>query len=65
MLYSLYLSCIDLGDSVSAWITAPIIQDLNITFDEQQNSVGLATLVEIAAALKAVFICFLPFLFVK
>ena len=35
--YAFYLSFIDMGESVSGWITAPIASSLNITLYDYDN----------------------------
>ncbi len=62
--YAMYIAAQDIGDSVSGWITAPIVTRLGITYSSFGDGYnrGLALLVLICAAARVGSLVFLPLL---
>eukprot|EP00938_MAST-03A_sp_MAST-3A-sp1_P004592 g4592.t1 len=59
--YGVFLSCLELGNSVGGWITAPIVNSLNITYDDFSN---LSDLIWIESASKIAILILVPLLLV-
>ena len=57
--YAVYLSFLDLGDSIANWCTAPIVDGLGIAFPDFDN---LAELLYIAAAAQVAVLALMPVL---
>ena len=60
MMYGFFLSCIDFADTISGWISAPIISAFGISFYPTLQMDGFTQLVLLAIGAKMVFIFFLP-----
>ena len=59
--YGVFLSCLELGNSVGGWITAPIVSSLKITYDDFSN---LSDLIWIESASKIAILILVPLLLV-
>ena len=60
--YGVFLSCLELGNSVGGWITAPIVSALNITYTDFSR---LSDLIWIESATKIVILILVPFLLIQ
>lgn len=60
--YGMFLSCIDLGNSVSGWISAPVVDALDITLSDYS---GMTALVLIESVSKIAILCLVPLLLVR
>ena len=59
--YGVFLSCLELGNSVGGWITAPIVSSLKITYDDFSS---LSDLIWIESASKIAILILVPLLLV-
>lgn len=58
-MYGFFLSCIDFADTISGWVSAPIISALGISFYPTLHMDGFALLVLLALAGKLIFVALL------
>jgi hypothetical protein len=61
LMYALYVSFLDIGDSVGGWITAPIASSLNISATSLSN---LSSLVAVDAGTSALALLITPVLYI-